>query len=38
MKHVLIIGAGAIGADLLRELHKLSPGAKLPCRARCYVV
>lgn len=31
MKHVLIIGAGAIGAYLVRELHGMYPDAKLSC-------
>ena len=38
MKHVLIIGAGAIGAYLVRELHRMYPGAKLSCIERTELV
>ena len=31
MRHILIIGAGAIGAYLVRELHKMYPDAKMSC-------
>ncbi len=38
MKHVLIIGAGAIGAYLVRELHAMYPDAKLSCIERGELV
>ena len=38
MKHVLIIGAGAIGAYLVRELHRMYPDAKLSCIERTELV
>ncbi len=38
MKHVLIIGAGAIGAYLVRELHRMYPDAKLSCIDRSDLV
>ena len=38
MKHILIIGAGAIGAYLVRELHRMYPDAKLSCIERGELV
>lgn len=38
MKHVLIIGAGAIGAYLVRELHRMYPDATLSCIERGELV
>ena len=34
MRHILIIGAGAIGAYLVRELHRMYPEARLSCIER----
>lgn len=34
MQHIMIIGAGAIGTYLVRELHRLYPGARLSCIER----
>lgn len=34
MQHIMIIGVGAIGAYLVRELHALYPGARLSCIER----
>lgn len=38
MQHVLIIGAGAIGAYLVRELHAMYPAARLSCIDRTEAV
>ncbi len=38
MHHILIIGAGAIGAYLVRELHRMYPTAKLSCLERSELV
>ncbi len=38
MRHILIIGAGAIGAYLVRELHRMYPGARLSCIERSEFV
>jgi aspartate dehydrogenase len=38
MQHVLIIGAGAIGAYLVRELNRMYPDARLSCIDRIEVV
>ncbi len=38
MKHILIIGAGAIGAYLVRELHAMYPQAKMSCIDRAEFV
>ena len=38
MQHILIIGAGAIGAYLVRELHGMYPGARLSCIDRAEAV
>ena len=38
MKHILIIGAGAIGAYLVRELHRMYPDATLSCIDRSEYV
>ncbi len=38
MQHVVIIGAGAIGAYLVRELHRMYPDARLSCIDRAEVV
>lgn len=37
MQHIMIIGAGAIGTYLVRELHRLYPGARLSCIERAEV-
>ena len=34
MQHVMIIGAGAIGSYLVRELHRMYPEARLSCIER----
>jgi len=34
MRHIMIIGAGAIGSYLVRELHRMYPGARLSCIER----
>lgn len=34
MQHILIIGAGAIGSYLVRELHRMYPAARLSCIER----
>lgn len=38
MKHILIIGAGAIGSYLVRELHRMYPKAGLSCIERAELV
>src|SRR5476649_2678026 len=38
MKHILIIGAGAIGAYLVRELHGMYPQARMSCIERMQLV
>ena len=38
MKHILIIGAGAIGAYLVRELHGMYPQARMSCIERTQLV
>ncbi len=38
MRHVVIIGAGAIGAYLVRELHGMYPDARLSCIDRAEAV
>lgn len=38
MQHILIIGAGAIGAYLVRELHRMYPEAKLSVIERSELV
>jgi aspartate dehydrogenase len=37
-RHILIIGAGAIGAYLVRELHRMYPDAALSCIERTELV
>jgi aspartate dehydrogenase len=38
MGHILIIGAGAIGAYLVRELHKMYPELRMSCIERSELV
>jgi aspartate dehydrogenase len=38
MKHILIIGAGAIGAYLVRELHRMYPDARMSCVDRTEIL
>ena len=38
MRHILIIGAGAIGGYVVRELHRMYPHARLSCVERSEVV
>src|SRR6185369_12714476 len=38
MKHVLIVGAGAIGSYLVRELHSMYPHARMSCIERKELV
>jgi aspartate dehydrogenase len=38
MKHVLIVGAGAIGSYLVRELHAMYPHARMSCIERKELV
>ena len=38
MRHILIIGAGAIGGYLVREIHRMYPEAKMSCIERAELL